>query len=408
MEKFKGDIIMWGPHWGWIHYLPQQMAYEISKYVRVLYVNTPSIIIKSLLPKRWGRLMTPRKELIDWFHPLTKVNKNLFIYTPPPILLPYGHLKAGDNISQAVHLHIVKRTAQKLNFKNPILWNPPFFLGYVPIKDVFKGSFICYDLVCDIRNWTKFNWKRERLQIAERRFLESVDLVIISVPTLYDDKAKLHKNSHYLPPGADVDNYLRALSNETTVPEDISHIRHPVIGFMGAMNNMKIDWELIRFVALSHQEWSFVMMGTLSEEPEISLRDLKNINFLLGIKPVTELPGYLKAFDVSMIPYKVNAFGKYAFPAKAFEHLAGGKPVVSTDLPALRKYHPLIKAAHSKGDFLRFIEQSLDEKDESYLRARIDLAREHTLEARAQAALELIAITDRAENRKSNGKAVIR
>src|SRR5262249_23681847 len=60
---------------------------------------------------------------------------------------------------------------------------------------------------------------------------------------------------------------------------------------------------------------------------------------LLGARAHADLPGYIKAFDVGLVPYEVTDYTAKKYPAKLNEYLAMGVPVGSTDLPEIRKFN---------------------------------------------------------------------
>jgi teichuronic acid biosynthesis glycosyltransferase TuaH len=66
-----------------------------------------------------------------------------------------------------------------------------------------------------------------------------------------------------------------------------------------------------------------------------ALRQRRNVRWV-GAKPFGALPGYLRAIDVGLVPYRDSPFNRGSFPLKALEYLAAGRAVVSTDLPAIR------------------------------------------------------------------------
>jgi glycosyltransferase involved in cell wall biosynthesis len=57
--------------------------------------------------------------------------------------------------------------------------------------------------------------------------------------------------------------------------------------------------------------------------------------FALGLKAQVEIPAYLQAADVAIIPFRPSRLTDAVSPLKGFEYLAMHKPVVSTALPEL-------------------------------------------------------------------------
>ena len=56
---------------------------------------------------------------------------------------------------------------------------------------------------------------------------------------------------------------------------------------------------------------------------------------LLGPRRHVDLPSYVQGFDVGIVPYRKVPASATVVPTKIQEYLALGKPVVSTDLPAV-------------------------------------------------------------------------
>ena len=77
--------------------------------------------------------------------------------------------------------------------------------------------------------------------------------------------------------------------------------------------------------------WSWVLVGP-QQSPARELKRLPNI-YLTGAEAHEDLPGYVRRFDVGIVPYRQNGYTATVVPTKVNEHLAMGKPVVSTNLP---------------------------------------------------------------------------
>ncbi len=79
-----------------------------------------------------------------------------------------------------------------------------------------------------------------------------------------------------------------------------------------------------------------------------SLPRRPNLHYL-GQKSYGELPGYLKAFDVCLMPWALNDATKTISPTKTLEYMAGGKPIVSTRR-ARRRSRPRRPRLHRERD----------------------------------------------------------
>ncbi|MEG3072228.1 MAG: glycosyltransferase [Candidatus Syntrophopropionicum ammoniitolerans] len=120
-------------------------------------------------------------------------------------------------------------------------------------------------------------------------------------------------------------------------PPELQTLQGPVVGYVGAISAW-FDQEMLAAAAHAHPEWSFVLVGPV--DTDVSLLDsLPNVR-LTGHKPYSVLPAYLKGFDVTVIPFKINALTTGVNPVKLYEYLAAGRPIVSSDLPEVRAFRP--------------------------------------------------------------------
>jgi len=109
-----------------------------------------------------------------------------------------------------------------------------------------------------------------------------------------------------------------------------------VIGYYGAISHW-FDFDMIEYLSSRFPCHDIVLIGDLVAGAE-RLKRLKNVK-LLGRKPYSELPEYLKTFDVCLIPFdaSINLI-KATNPVKVYEYLSAGKKVVATEIPELEPF----------------------------------------------------------------------
>jgi glycosyltransferase involved in cell wall biosynthesis len=217
-------------------------------------------------------------------------------------------------------------------------------------------------------------------------------VVFATTRTLYERHKRRNLNTHLVPNAADYAHFAPAAEREFAAP-DVGRLQHPVIGFAGNFLPSKVDFGLIQALAVRHPDWSILLIGPASSgsrEKLDGLTKIPNVTWL-GIKPYAELPRYVSAFDVGVIPYRANEYTRSCFPLKVYEYLAAGKPVVASGLPELAGMEPDVALAEGPNEFIIAVEKALGEGTRVARDRRMALARQHTWEARTNTLLELVA-----------------
>jgi glycosyltransferase involved in cell wall biosynthesis len=192
--------------------------------------------------------------------------------------------------------------------------------------------------------------------------------------------------------GVDFDAFARVTRTNLPPPSDIAMLPRPRIGYVGAVNS-KLDFELLRFVAESLPTCSLVLVGPIShrysEADSLQEAELENVTFL-GRKDVKDVPRYINACDVCLMPYKQNEWTRKIDALKLYEYLACGKPVVSIDLPTARTHGAVIHIADSREAFVAAVKASLAENNTAAVERRLAVARENTWDRRVASISEIV------------------
>jgi glycosyltransferase involved in cell wall biosynthesis len=300
------------------------------------------------------------------------------------------------------------RQVRRLGLRQPLLWtyNP------LTLRLLRRDNFprIVYHCVDDIA--AQPGMPAAVLERGERELVERAAVVFTTAPRLHETRRRWNPQTHYLPNVADFAHFSKALDPALPIPADMAAIPAPRLGFIGALSGYKVDFALLAELARSRPHWSIVLIGKVGEgDPwtDVSpLAALPNVH-RLGPRPYAELPAYLRAFDVALLPNARNAYTDSMFPMKFFEYLASGRPIVSVDLPALREFHDVAWLAGSAEDFLAAAEAILDGAVPP-LALRLARARRHTYDARLDRMLALLdaAVSSRPEPAGSGAAAAAR
>ncbi|TAL10714.1 MAG: glycosyltransferase family 1 protein [Nitrospirae bacterium] len=271
-----------------------------------------------------------------------------------PFILPWAHrIPYLEGVNQRLVVAQVRRRMKQLGFSRPILW---FFSPLQAWILAYLGAArVCFHITDDYAAMPGVNSQgiRHQLEEASAHLLQTADYIFVTSPHLAKKLGLAGSRVHVVPNVADVDHFAAARDPDTVIPADIAKIRRPIAGFIGAVDNYKIDFEMLGACALATPDVSYVLIGPVGwGDPGTTLDslDLPNVH-VLGLRSYETMPRYLKAFDVGLIPYRKTAYTESCSPLKLYEYLAAGKPVVSTDLPGVRAAAGFVTRAERAADF---------------------------------------------------------
>lgn len=354
---------------------------------RVLFVE-PGLYSKSytldFVRRQPGRLQPSQ-----WIH---KEKENLWVYSPN--LLPlYRYSPQIQNRAWAIALRHIQKFCRQNKMDQPVLWlYSPAAIGALGHLNESLVVYDCVDNYAATPYYAKSRTRAELLQKQENRLLQCADLVTTTSHSLFEEKNQINHNTHFVPNVGDAEHFGKALLSETPIAEDIAEIQKPIIGFIGAVNAHKLDFDLIVEIARKSPQFQYVFIGPTAGwggNTDTSRLNLPNIH-LLGARDYNLLPNYLKAFDICIIPYALNSYTQHVFPLKFYEFMAAGKPIVATPLPSLSSQKDMIYIAETAEKFVGSIHAALDEHDGTIRQKRIDLARQNTWQHRAMRIEELV------------------
>lgn len=367
----------------------QHVAIELARLGhKVLYVDSLGLRAPSLNGSDISRIF---RRLLRGLRPPLKIRDNLWVWSP--IVVPFQKYRLVRSFNKFLLSFFSRFFMFFLGLRKPLVWT------YNPITlDVFrvrKGVIIVYHCVDDIK--AQPGMPRKEIEAAEERLVKRADYVFVTSNKLYEKNCALTDHIHLFSNVADYNHFSRALSDDIEKPDDIGSGEGPVIGFVGAISGYKQDLKLLEFIAANKPEWRIVLIGKVGEgDPDTNVNNLKNFDnvLFLGPRQYSQLPSYIKSFDVAIIPAALNEYTHAMFPMKFFEYLAAGKRVVSTAIDSLKDYADYCEIADNNDDFILKIENVLNTEDTS-LEKRLALAKQNTYATRTQ---KMLAIINQAES----------
>ncbi|HKS28045.1 MAG TPA: glycosyltransferase family 4 protein [Pyrinomonadaceae bacterium] len=140
----------------------------------------------------------------------------------------------------------------------------------------------------------------------------------------------------------DIDSFL-AIPEQSTIAEKYSG--DFLVGYVGGVDNPNRGLEnLVRALPLLIERIPGTRLLIVGDGPlrptiEALVQELglsERVIFT-GWVPFTEVPAYVKAVQVAVIPHIINEHTNHTIPHKLFQYIALGKPVVASDIAPVRR-----------------------------------------------------------------------
>lgn len=384
------------------------IAFEFAKANRVLYVNYP-ITRKTAIKEKRKESIRKRLDVIKGISPdLIKVSDNIWNLNPRCILESISQVRPDflfdilnwiNNRRFAIQ---IQSALTRLHFNNYIHFNDSdifrsFYLDNWLNPAPSLKAYYTRDNLVTVNYWKQHG---ERVQSA---LMKKCDLVLANSIHLMNNGLKHNPLSFYVGQGCDFSLY--DISKDTKVPDDIASIPKPIIGFIGAIMEIRLDINWIRLAAKNLPEYSFVMIGPEDEFYKSSdLHSMTNVYFL-GQKRPESLASYLNYFDVAINPQVLSPGTIGNYPRKIDEYLYMGKPVVVRKTNAMEMFAEHCYLASTEEEFYHKIEMAIQNNSKEKENKRKLFASKHTWENSVN---EMYLAMEKAEELKLSGNSIVK
>jgi uncharacterized SAM-binding protein YcdF (DUF218 family)/glycosyltransferase involved in cell wall biosynthesis len=337
-----------------------------------------------------------RQRLTNWWRStkgFREVRENLFVYSPLIVPLPYS--RVARSLNRILVLRALRRWMRAIGFHRPITWT---FLPTPLARDVIDGvdsELTVYYCIDDLASSSP---EASRLTPSEEQLFREADLVFVTSERLRERAARFSRSVHLFPFGVSLDAFDAARDMNDGAPADIAAIRRPIVGYVGGLHQW-VDQDLLCAVAAGMPDAAVVLVGP--EQVDMTrVRRFANVH-ALGQKPHADVPRYVKAFDVGLVPYRLADYTANVYPTKLNEYLAMGTPVVATDLPEIQRFNrdhgEIVSVAGTPDAYVAAIRRALEPAPPGTRERRIDVARTNSWSARIAS---MSALIDTALERK--------
>jgi glycosyltransferase involved in cell wall biosynthesis len=337
----------------------------LARENEVLYIEPRPYLrptVKGLISGElsWRGLGTPR---------VAHMRDGLHVFHPPLYAPLSGRepLRTGFDLLRRAS---VRRAMRRLRMTVPIVWL--FRPDMADVAGRYGERLLIYHIVDDYLGYADYDVERaEEIRRREQALIARADLVLVTSRALLDSKGGINPNTHWVPNAVDYERFSKAVE-EGREPEQVADLCRPRVGYVGAINE-KIDIALLSDLAQALPQAAIILVGPVRSNSEAmernikTLRERSNVHFV-GRVPVEEVPCFMNACDVGLLPYRRNAWTQHIHPLKLYEYLACGLPIVSTDIPAAHEEEGFVCIASPAG-FAAAVSEALSNDSED-LRAR--------------------------------------
>lgn len=343
----------------------KNIALEMSKHNRVLYVNSPLDRITKFRAKDDPRIQRRINVIQKKEQGLIKIKENLWNYYPDCLVESINWIDNTtlftlfNKMNNRKLAKSIMKAIDKLNLQDYILFNDnEIFKGFY-LNEYLRPELSIYysrDYMVGVDYWKKHGKQLEPILIGNN------DLCVANSAFLADYCKQFNPNSFYVGQGCEVEAFTKGINS--LKPSDLLGVARPIIGYVGSLNSERLDIQIIESLATHYPDFSVVLVGPEDDSFKMSsLHQLENV-FFLGSKPVSELPAYINAFDICINPQLVNEITIGNYPRKIDEYLAMGKPVIATKTKAMESFADHVYLAETENHFLELVEQAiLDNND---------------------------------------------
>jgi glycosyltransferase involved in cell wall biosynthesis len=290
---------------------------------------------------------------------------NLTVYAPLVAPPTQGFFRA---LNRRIFVPRVVGDLRKIAGPDPVV------VAYPPTRttlDLISGldpRLVLYDCSDDYEGFPRVP---KDIAGTERELLHRADLVSCTSMRLLEKINTFRPDAFLSGPAVD---YERFAVLQDDQPE--SGVR--TVCFFGHVSRERIDLRALRAVAGAGFEVRLV--GGLGRVDRSFLKT-PGMDYR-GEVPHTDLPAALAGVDAFVLPYETNRLTRGIAPAKTYECLATGKPVVAAPLPAMAELAGYVYVAEEPGAYVKVL-RSLDRLEtEERVRDRIELARKNSWDAR--------------------------
>lgn len=335
------DLIVFGEDWDGLPSSTQHLIKHLTETRKVVWVNSIGLRRPALkwhdIQRAWTKLTTKKTTGV------CATNANFHIINPKTLPVPRGRLERWLAI-QLLKRQIIP-VIKKAQLNSPVLWTS--LPTAVDMCGQLGESAVIYYCGDDFSALAGVDHKI--VNVREQELIKKADLILAASEKL--TKRFPATKTQLLPHGVNYELFAKPAKRAADLPND----GKPIAGFYGSISEW-LDIDLLQATISRLPNWHFLFIGkTVIDISKLSRFD--NVT-LLGERTHQELPSYSQHWTVSLLPFVDNPQIQACNPLKLREYLAAGRPIVSTDFPALADYQEHVQTVTDAESMVHALERS--------------------------------------------------
>lgn len=285
---------------------------------------------------------------------------NLTVYSPlvaPPTWRTFRLL------NRRLFVPRVARDIRKLAAEDPIVVAYPPTRTTLDLISALRPRLLYYDCSEDYEG---FPGIPKDIASTETELLRRADVVSCTSPSLLEKVESLRSDAFLSGPGVDYEQFVALQRSPTGQLQTVCYFGH--------LGRERIDLAALRAVA--EAGFTVRLIGGVGKV-DWDFFDAPGIDYV-GEVSHRELPAALEGVDAFVLPYLDNRLTRGISPAKTYECLATGKPVVASPLPALKEIGDHVYLAGAPEEFVETLKSLKSLETEEKVRLRVDLAQKNS------------------------------
>lgn len=247
----------------------------------------------------------------------------------------------------------LEAAAAKLGADRPaVITTNPFVAGFSPLRWASQVTFYAWD------DWPSGVPVRQWWTAYEEAFarIRATGRAVVGVSQAVVDRIQPTGASAVVPNGVAPEEW----KHPAAPPAWFTKLPAPRILYVGAITAERLDIEALGEIATRFPHGSVVLVGPAQDPKDLDpLRRHPNV----WIQPPVgraEVASIVHAADVCIMPHLFNRLTTAMSPVKLYEYLAGGRPVVASDLPPVRAVDPRIIFVPEGRSFAEGVDEALN------------------------------------------------